>query len=288
MSRALLTASFLALILSACSRPPPPPTSPAVSPPASPTTPQAAPAVSAPAAVPGTEAAPATAPVTALAPAAEEPDEPGAASLSKLAALSPEQQLPGGRWVAGTHYIPIVPPQPTSVSAGKVEVMEVFWFGCPHCYALEPEIARWLKSKPKYEEFVRVPVMWGPVHRGHAHLFYTLQALGHDDLDGKVFTTIHEDHNLLVGNTDEETLAAQMAFAKANGLDPEAFRKAWSSFGVNASLQRAQEITDRYQVDGVPLVIVNGKYSTDVGKAGDEAKLFALINDLAAFEHQRH
>src|SRR6266852_5061427 len=64
-----------------------------------------------------------------------------------------------------------------SISPGKVEVVEVFWLGCPHCYALEPFIQTWLKTKPAYIDFVRVPVMWGPVHRAHARLFYTLQAL---------------------------------------------------------------------------------------------------------------
>jgi len=83
------------------------------------------------------------------------------------------------------NYVPLLPAQPTSVAPGKVEVMEVFWLACPHCYALEPFIKNWLKTKPAYVEFVRVPVMWGPVHRAHARLYYTLDALGRQDVIAK-------------------------------------------------------------------------------------------------------
>src|SRR5689334_3091672 len=116
----------------------------------------------------------------------------GDTSLERLAALPAEQQLPGGKWKAGVNYDPLVPSQPTSVGAGKVEVVEVFWLGCPHCYALEPFIQNWLKTKPDYIEFVRVPVMWGPVHRAHAHLYYTLLALNRADLFEKAFDTIQQ------------------------------------------------------------------------------------------------
>jgi protein dithiol oxidoreductase (disulfide-forming) len=179
-----------------------------------------------------------------------------------------------------------VPAQPTGAPAGKVEVMEIFWYACPHCFALEPYLTSWRKSKPEYVQFVRVPVMWGPVHRAHARLYYTLQALGRGDLDDKVFDTIHNGHNLLVGNSDEETLSLQTEFAKAQGIDPQAFRKAYDSFGVNTNLQRAEEITLRYHVEGVPLIVINGKYTTDVGKAGSHERLIALIDDLAASEHR--
>ncbi len=183
--------------------------------------------------------------------------------------------------------IPVVPSQPTSVAAGKVEVLEVFWFACPHCYALEPYIKAWRKTKPDYIEFVRVPVMWGPVHRAHAQLYYTLKQLGRDDLDDKVFETLHQQQNPLVGNTPEETFQHQLQFAKENGIDADAFRKAYNSFAVNSDLQRADEITQRYHVEGVPLIVINGKYMTDVGKAGSHEKLIAEINDLAASEHKR-
>jgi thiol:disulfide interchange protein DsbA len=205
-------------------------------------------------------------------------------SLERLAALPADAQLPSGKWKPGVNYDPLVPAQSTNVSAGKVEVVEVFWLGCPHCYALEPFIQTWLKSKPAYIEFVRVPVMWGPVHRAHARLFYTLQALNRSDLFEKAFDTIQQQHNPLVANSDDETLKLQEAFAKDNGISPEEFAKAANSFSVNSNLQRAEQLTQRYQVQGVPLVVIDGKYSTDVAKAGSPANLISLIDDLAASE----
>jgi thiol:disulfide interchange protein DsbA len=210
----------------------------------------------------------------------------GTTSLEKIADLPAQHQLPDGKWKPGVNYDPVVPSQPTSVPAGKVEVLEVFWFACPHCYALEPFLKAWRKTKPDYVDFVRVPVMWGPVHRAHAQMYYTLKQLGREDLDDKVFETLHNEQNPLVGNTADETLQKQLQFATANGIDAEAFRKAYNSFAVSADLQRAEEITQRYHVEGVPLIVVNGKYITDVGKAGSHEQLIAEINDLAASEHK--
>jgi len=207
-------------------------------------------------------------------------------SLEHLAALPQEAQLPGGRWKPGVHYMPLVPAQPTNVAPGKVEVMEVFWLGCPHCYALEPYLQKWLKSKPGYVEFVRVPVMWGPVHRAHARLYYTLLALGREDLVQKAFDTIqHQDESALVATSDQATLKLQEAFARENGVSPADFEKTYNSFSVSSNLQRAEEITQRYQVQTVPFLVVAGKYSTDPGMAGSATNLFSLIDDLAAAEH---
>jgi thiol:disulfide interchange protein DsbA len=206
-------------------------------------------------------------------------------SLEHLAALPESAQLPAGKWKPGVNYVPLVPAQPTNVAPGKVEVVEVIWLGCPHCYALEPYIQSWVKNKPDYIQFVRVPVMWGPVHRAHARLFYTLQALNRSDLIEKAFDTIQQQHQMLVANNDDETLKIQQAWAEQNGVKPEDFAKAYNSFGVNADLQRAEQLTERYHVEGVPLVVINGKYTSDVGKAGGPQELISLINDLAAAEH---
>jgi thiol:disulfide interchange protein DsbA len=253
--------------------------------------PQTSASLAAPAAAPSPAAAQSAPPAQAesvRAPPAETTSEERADSaLEHLAAMPSDQQLPGGRWKAGTSYVPIVPAQPTSVGSDKVEVMEVFWYGCPHCFDLEPYIQSWLKKKPANVEFVRVPVMWGPVHRAHAHLFYTLQALQHSDLDQAVFQTIHNDHNMLVANNEPETMNQQAKFAAAHGINADAFRTAYNSFTVSSNLARAEELTARYHVEGVPLIIVNGKYETDVGKAGGPTELIALISDLVASE-KRH
>jgi thiol:disulfide interchange protein DsbA len=206
-------------------------------------------------------------------------------SLEHLAALPADAVLPGGKWKPGTNYDVLTPAQPTNVSPGKVEVVEVFWLGCPHCYALEPFVEAWLKNKPAYIEFVRVPVMWGPAHRAHARLFYTLQALNRPDLFEKAFDTIQQKHEPLIAQSDDETLKLQEAFAKDNGITPDDFAKAYNSFTVNSNLQRAEQLTQRYQVQGVPLVVVDGKYSTDVAKAGGPQQLIQIIDDLAASEH---
>jgi protein dithiol oxidoreductase (disulfide-forming) len=285
MSRSAVLIALLSIFVCACSR----------SAPVQQKTPAAAPAAATQlqseakpaesAATPQSETEQAT---TAQESGADDDAQPtrGDTSLERIAALSPEQQLPGGRWKAGVNYDPVVPSQPTSAGPGKVEVVEVFWLGCPHCYELEPSIQKWLKSKPDYITFVRVPVMWGPVHQAHARLYYTLVALGRADLFQKAFDTIHRDNNPLVANSDDATLSLDTAFAKANGIKPEDFRKAYHSFAVDANLQRAQQLTERYNVTGVPTFVVDGKYTTDVGKAGSVDNLFALVDDLAAADHR--
>lgn len=281
MTRLSVAIALLALSLSACAREAAPPTAPA-SPPSAAASPSQSPA-SVPGQTAESQEATASQESTGEAPA----DDKGDATLERLAAMPTDQQLPGGRWKPGVNYIPLVPAQPTNVAPGKVEVVEVFWFGCPHCYALEPYLESWLKNKPDYIQFVRVPVMWGPVHRAHAKLFYVLEALGRNDLVPVVFDTIHKEQKMLVGNDEASTKKMQLDFATAHGISAADFNKAWDSFGVNSNLQRAEELTQRYHVDGVPLIVVNGKYITDVGKAGGPGELLQLIDDLAASEKRR-
>ncbi|HEY2035444.1 MAG TPA: thiol:disulfide interchange protein DsbA/DsbL [Steroidobacteraceae bacterium] len=220
----------------------------------------------------------------------------GSTSLEHLAAVPASAALPSSsQWKAGTNYDVISPAEPTTVAPGKVEVLEVFWLGCPHCYALEPYIRSWLKSKPDYIQYVRVPVMWGPVHRAHARLFYTLESLGGDDLVEKAFTYIHDQEtqsgseSVLVSNSQEDTFRQQQAWAVQNGVNADAFAKAYNSFYVNTQLQQADEITNAYQVQGVPFIAIDGKFTTDVGKASgggdDPKKLLSVIDFLAAWEH---
>jgi protein dithiol oxidoreductase (disulfide-forming) len=226
--------------------------------------------------------------------AQEKGDEPeddpraarGDAGLERLAQMPANQQLPAGKWKAGVNYDALVPSQPTSVGPGKVEVVEVFWLGCPHCRALEPFLQTWLKTKPAYDEFIRVPVMWGPVHRAHARLYYTLVALNRQDLVDKAFEAIQDKHDLLAAPGDADTLKAQQAFAKDNGINPDDYAKAYSSFSVESNLQRAEQLTQRYHVEGVPLMVIDGKYTFDVAKAGGQTNLIAEIDDLSAAEHR--
>jgi thiol:disulfide interchange protein DsbA len=290
MIRFVAPVAALAL-LCACSRHTPAPAAPAAA------ATNSAPKVSQPA--PQAESAPSAAAQSETEQARASQESAGAdsdshersdASLERIAAAGTAAQLPGGKWKAGTNYDVLVPAQPTDVSPGKVEVMEVFWLACPHCYELEPDVQRWLKSKPAYVEFVRVPVMWQPVHRAHARLFYTLEALGRPDLVSKAFDTLHQDAANrtapLVGDSEETTFRMQQQFAVQNGVSADEFAKTYNSFAVNNDLERAEEITQRYHVTGVPFFAVNGKYTTDVGKAGDENRLTQLLTDLAASEHR--
>jgi thiol:disulfide interchange protein DsbA len=210
------------------------------------------------------------------------------AGLERIAALPAAGQLPPGPWVAGTNYEVLSPEQPTDVAAGKVEVIEMFWYACPHCYALDPTIETWRKNKPAYIDFRRVPVMWNEEHRAHARLFYTLKTLGKlDELHTKVFEQIQQKGDVLYSPGDEKaTLQSQLQFARANGIAESAFSSAYNSFGVQTSLQQADDLARRDKIDSVPTFIIDGKYVTDVARAGSPAKLIQLIDDLA--ESEKH
>ncbi len=217
----------------------------------------------------------------------------GSTSLEHLAALPSDAALPSSsEWKPGVSYDVISPAQPTTVGPGKVEVLEVFWLACPHCYALEPYLRKWEKTKPAYVDFVRVPVVWDAMHTAHAQLFYTLEALGRDDLVEKVFTYMHDQETLTgseavlySSSSPDETFKQQQAWAVQNGVSADAFAKAYNSFYVNTQLKQAQEIMAEYQVTEVPFIAVDGKFSTGVGKAGSEDKLISLLNFLTAWEH---
>jgi len=284
MTRSAVLAAFLTLCLCACSRSAHVQQTPTGAPTAAQPQAQAA----APAAqTPSTTQIENEQATTAQESGADDDAQPtrGDTSLERIAAVAPADQLPGGKWKAGINYEPIVPAQPTNVEPGKVEVVEVFWLGCPHCYALEPYVQKWLKTKPAYVTFVRIPVMWGPVHQAHARLYYTLLAVHRPDLFEKAFDTIQQEQNPLVANTQDGTLQLDVAFATANGIKADDFTKAYQSMTVNAELQRAQDLTERYNITGVPTIVVDGKYATDVGKAGSPDNLFALVDDLAAADH---
>lgn len=210
----------------------------------------------------------------------------GETQLERIAALPAEGQLPGGKWTAGTNYKVVSPSQPTGVAPGKIEVIEFFWYGCPHCFALEPAVGSWLKNKPLYIEFVRAPVTWDEVHRAHARLFFTLKGLGKgDELHGKVFAEIHVNRQPLYAPGDPlQTQREQLQFAKDNGISEADFTKAYTDFSVQTALARADDLVRRYRIDAVPTFVIAGKYETDLQMAGGESNLFQMINDLAASE----
>ncbi|HKU16603.1 MAG TPA: thiol:disulfide interchange protein DsbA/DsbL [Steroidobacteraceae bacterium] len=214
------------------------------------------------------------------APESAEPAPSGVQPSLKLAAATAGAPT-SERFKEGTNYRKVVPAQPTAAAPGKVEVLEVFWYGCAHCFALDPALESWRsKSKPQYVEFVRIPAMWNDGTRMHARLFYTAEALGKlEALHTQMFREIHVNGDPL--NTVEQ----MTAFFKKQGVSPDAFQKAFSSFAVESKLQRADFLNRRYRINSVPTFVVNGKYVTDVGQAGSEQQLFALLQELAAHEH---
>jgi thiol:disulfide interchange protein DsbA len=215
-----------------------------------------------------------------------------AAVASTVAAATPAasaQPLGPTLWQPGVNYTLIVPAQPTQVPAGQVEVLEFFWYACPHCYDLDPQIEAWRKSKPAYITFSRVPVTWSEGHRSLARLFYTLKSLGKlDQLHDAVFKEIHVNGNPLVAadGDDAETERIETAFAKKQGIPEDEFKKAYHSFSVDADLQKADALVQRYRIDGVPSFVINGKYVADVRTAGNAERLMSLVGDLAGQEHK--
>ena len=193
-------------------------------------------------------------------------------------------------WQEGVNYTRLVPGQPTSVPSGQIEVLEFFWYGCPHCYAIDPLIEAWKKSKPAYITFSRIPVMWSEGHRSTARLYYTLESLGKlDQLHGEVFKEIHVNGNQLVASDPNDAAGAerlQTAFVKKFGISEDAFKKAGHSFAVETALQRADQLVLRYRIEGVPTFVINGKFVADVRSAGTPERLISLVDDLAGQEHK--
>jgi thiol:disulfide interchange protein DsbA len=194
-------------------------------------------------------------------------------------------------WQEGVNYTRIVPAQPTSVAAGQVEVLEFFWYACPHCYSIDPLVEKWNTTKPAYISFSRVHVMWSEGHRSLARLFYTLQSIGKlDQMHGEIFKAIHVGGNPLVANDPNDTAETeriQSLFVRKFGISEDDFRKAYHSFAVDTALQKADQLMERYRIDGVPTFVINGKFVADVHTADGPERLMSLVGDLAAQEHKR-
>ncbi|NOZ55085.1 MAG: thiol:disulfide interchange protein DsbA/DsbL [Gammaproteobacteria bacterium] len=172
------------------------------------------------------------------------------------------------------HYERVLPVQPTSTDE-KVEVVEMFWYGCPHCNNLEPHVERWLKKKPANAEFVRIPAIFRPDWGLHARAYYTAEILGVlDKTHLAMFEAIHKQKRKLA--TDKEI---QALFAE-HGVDEKDFKRVFRSFAVEAKVRRAKDMSQRYGIKGVPALIVNGKYRTSSQLAGGNPNIFRVVNFL--------
>lgn len=188
----------------------------------------------------------------------------------------------------GTHYIRLVPTQPTLGGADKIEVAEFFWYGCPHCYTLEPTINAWAENKPADVRFVRVPATWNPLLVMHGRLYYTEEVLARNgvikDAAGfreAVFQEYHRRRNHLTSEA-----AIQKLFERF-GVSADEFSRTWNSFEVDQKLRIATDLMRRYGIASVPMVVVNGKYRTGGSEAGTFPKMIEIIDELVARERVR-
>lgn len=189
-----------------------------------------------------------------------------AVSFAGHAAPKPEAASDKG----GEGYEMVSPPQPTSDPA-KVEVIEFFWYGCPHCYHFEPDLNAWLKTKPDNVVFIRQPAVFNAHWAAHAKAFFTAEALG-------VLDKMHADFYDAIQNK-KMTLESEADLAKffaEHGVKEADFHKAYKSFAVDTKMRQAENMAARYGVTGTPSLIVNGKYRV----SGSQAKTFANMVEV--------
>lgn len=175
----------------------------------------------------------------------------------------------------GKDYVELSPAQAVDAPRGKVEIIEFFWYRCPHCANLEPELEAWAKRQPDHVLIRRQPAVltdaWLPLTRA----FYALEAVGHlDRLHAAVFTAIHRDR---IDLNDANTF---FDWASRRGVDRKKLIEAYNSFSVNAKAARAKQLTARYKITGVPAFVVNGKYQTSAYLTGGHKALFKVLDDL--------
>ena len=188
----------------------------------------------------------------------------------------------------GQHYIRMVPSQPTMGGADKIEVAEFFWYGCPHCFSFEPTINSWAADIPAGVRFVRIPVLWNTVHELHARIFYTMEVLARNGTlaDGETFHNTVFQEIQTRGNrlTNEDSI--RRLFERF-GVDADTFNSTWKSFEVDQKLRVAKDLGRRYSIQGVPAIVVNGKYRTGGQEAGSYDAVPDVIDELIVRESQR-
>jgi len=211
--------------------------------------------------------------------------DPVTRTLLKAALLSPlagagTAFAQAGALQEGSAYRAVKPAQPVAVS-GKIEVLEFFWYGCPHCNALEPLLKDWVRRLPSDVVFQKVHVGLGPSWVPHQQLFYTLDAMGKSaELDERVFKAIHVDGQSL-------SKPDQMAeFVARNGVDRKLFTDTFESFAVRTKMRKAQQQAEAYRVDGVPAMSVNGKWYTAPSMAGGNAPVLRVLDHLIELERK--
>ncbi len=180
----------------------------------------------------------------------------------------------------GVDYELVEPAQNTSAD-DKIEVLEIFWYGCPHCFDFEPFIDTWLEDKPDDVAFVRMPAVFRQSWAIHARAFYAAEAMGVlDKVHSELFRAIHVDRRELF---DQESIAA---FVAGQGVSEAEFNSAYESFSIEGKSRKAAQMSRAYGITGVPAVIINGKYRSSGRMAGSYERLLKVVDFLVAKERE--
>lgn len=200
----------------------------------------------------------------------------GAAVVSSVL-VSPWAQAQARKPTAGKDYQLLDPRAPVEAPAGKIEVVEFFWYSCPHCNVFEPALAAWAKQLPPDVVLRRVPVAFRSDFVPQQRLFYTLEAMGLvDRLHAKVFAAIHGDKTpLATGDAIVEWVGRQ-------GVDKAKFVEQYNSFSVVTKSTRASQLQNAYKVEGVPAMGVAGRFYTDGSMAGSMDRVLQVVESLVA------
>jgi thiol:disulfide interchange protein DsbA len=186
----------------------------------------------------------------------------------------PSSNAPKAAFTEGLDYKVLGSPQPTE-SKGKIEVTEFFWYACPHCNELEPEIQAWAKRQKNDVVLKRVPIAFREDFLPHSRIFYALEELGREmEYSPKVMKAIHVDRKQLL--KEDEIFA----WAASAGLDTAAFTTAYKSFTVQTKAKTANAIGSAYRVNGVPTLFVQGKYETSPSIAGTKTRAIETLDCL--------
>ena len=179
---------------------------------------------------------------------------------------------------AGKQYTELSSPVPVS-EPGKIEVVELFWYGCPHCYHFEPTLNPWVEKLPQDVVFKRVPAMFGGPWDAHGQMFLTLEAMGVEaKVHNAVFDAIQNQRKRL---TKPEEMAE---FLATQGVDKDKFLATFNSFAIKGQVNQAKELAKKYEITGVPSMVVDGKYRFDLGTAGGPEGVLQVADQLIAKE----
>ena len=195
------------------------------------------------------------------------------AAASALALGSAAVQAQGG-FVEGRDFRRLANPAPVP-GHGKIDVVEFFWYGCPHCNALEPALEAWASRLPADVAFRRMPVIFGALHEAHARLFFALEALGQlPSLHKRVFAALHVQCRRLDKPEDIASFVAEQ------GVDKAKFQEAYNSFGTASKVRQSQQLAQAYALDGVPALGIAGRFLTAGSMAGSNERALQAADFL--------